>query len=163
MKVSGFNNHPQNLLLFSGRQCLHLWTFLFAEKKINVKVGTGTNRTLNHFSPQKSRASNLARVARAGVLGQARSDTWLWVGPPVPGEWFRATGLPSIVGCFASCYCHCTRNTGSLLYAVRAIERVPADSCHFSCLTNPSQSVVNFPCVQKWERIKTMCAVIAWD
>ncbi len=35
------------------------------------------------------------------------------------------------------------------LYAVRAIERVPAGSCHFSCLTDPSQSVVNFPCIQK--------------
>ncbi len=35
------------------------------------------------------------------------------------------------------------------LYAVRAIDRVPAGSCHFSCLTDPSQSVVNFPCVRK--------------
>ncbi len=35
------------------------------------------------------------------------------------------------------------------VYAVRAIERVPAGSCHFSCLTDPSQSVVNFPCVWK--------------
>ncbi len=49
------------------------------------------------------------------------------------------------------------------VYAVRAIERVPAGSCHFSCLTDPSQSVVNFPCVRKWEHINTMCAVIAWD
>ncbi len=35
------------------------------------------------------------------------------------------------------------------VYAVRAIERVPAGSCHFSCLTDPSQSVVSFPCVWK--------------
>ncbi len=40
------------------------------------------------------------------------------------------------------------------LYAVRAINRVPAGSCHFSCSTDPSQSVVSFPCVQKRERIK---------
>ncbi len=49
------------------------------------------------------------------------------------------------------------------VYAVRAIERVPTGSCHFSCLTDPSQSVANFPCVQKRERIKTMCASIAWE
>ncbi len=40
-----------------------------------------------------------------------------------------------------------TKNTD--LYAVRAIERVPAGSCHFPCSTNPSQSVVSFPCIQK--------------
>ncbi len=28
-------------------------------------------------------------------------------------------------------------------------QSVPAGSCHFSCLTDPSQSVVNFPCVRK--------------
>ncbi len=38
---------------------------------------------------------------------------------------------------------------GLFVYAVRAIERVPAGSCHFSCLTDPSQSVVSFPCVRK--------------
>ncbi len=38
---------------------------------------------------------------------------------------------------------------GGRVYAVRAIERVPAGSCHFSCLTDPSQSVVNFPCIWK--------------
>ncbi len=51
---------------------------------------------------------------------------------------------------------------GTSLYAVRAIKRVPAGSCHFLCLTDPSQSVVSIPCVRKWEHIKTMCAVIAW-
>ncbi len=52
------------------------------------------------------------------------------------------------------------------VYAVRAIERVPAGSCHFLCLADPSQSVVSFPCVRKWEHIKAMCASIArriWD
>ena len=38
---------------------------------------------------------------------------------------------------------------GTALYTVRAIERVPAGSCHFPCLTDPSQSVVSFPCVWK--------------
>ncbi len=33
------------------------------------------------------------------------------------------------------------------LYAVRATERVPAGSCHFSCFTDPSQSVASFLCV----------------
>ena len=33
------------------------------------------------------------------------------------------------------------------MYAVRATERVPAGSCHFPCFTDPSQSVVSFPCV----------------
>ncbi len=28
-------------------------------------------------------------------------------------------------------------------------QRVPAGSCHFSCLTDPLQSVVNFPCIRK--------------
>ena len=52
-----------------------------------------------------------------------------------------------------------------LVYHVRgkSHQSVPAGSCHFSCLTDPSQSVVNFPCVQKREHIKTMCAIIAWD
>ncbi len=49
-----------------------------------------------------------------------------------------------------------------VLYAVRAIKRVPAGSCHFLCFTDPSQSVVSFPCIRKWEHIKTMCASIAW-
>ena len=40
-------------------------------------------------------------------------------------------------------------NTCLLLYAVRATNRVPAGSCHFSCLTDPSQSVVSFPCIRK--------------
>ncbi len=44
------------------------------------------------------------------------------------------------------------------MYAVRATERVPAGSCHFPCSTDPSQSVVSFPCVWKWERIKTKYA-----
>ncbi len=35
------------------------------------------------------------------------------------------------------------------LYAVRATNRVPAGSCHFLCSTDPSQSVVSFPCVRK--------------
>ncbi len=37
----------------------------------------------------------------------------------------------------------------TMLYAVRAIERVPAGSCHFPCLTDPSQLVVSFPCIRK--------------
>ncbi len=49
------------------------------------------------------------------------------------------------------------------LYAVRAVNRVPAGSCHFSCSTDTSQSVVSFPCIWKREHIKTMCASIAWD
>ncbi len=35
------------------------------------------------------------------------------------------------------------------MYAVRATDRVPAGSCHFLCFTDPSQSVVSFPCVRK--------------
>ncbi len=35
------------------------------------------------------------------------------------------------------------------VYAVRATERVPAGSCHFPCFTDPSQSVVSFPCIRK--------------
>ncbi len=35
------------------------------------------------------------------------------------------------------------------LYAVRAIERVPAGSCHFSCFTDPSQLVASFLCIRK--------------
>ncbi len=49
-----------------------------------------------------------------------------------------------------------------VVYAVRATERVPAGSCHFPCFTDPSKSVVSFPCVRKWERIKTKCATSAW-
>ncbi len=59
----------------------------------------------------------------------------------------------------------CTKRTVLLrgkLYAVRATERVPAGSCHFPCFTDPSQSVVSFPCVRKWECIKTMYATSAW-
>ncbi len=37
----------------------------------------------------------------------------------------------------------------SLLYAIRATDRVPAGSCHFPCSTDPSQSVVSFPCIWK--------------
>ncbi len=56
--------------------------------------------------------------------------------------------------------CLCWYTTS--VYAVRAIKRVPAGSCHFLCLTDPSQSVVSVPCVRKWEHIKTTCAIIAW-
>ena len=35
----------------------------------------------------------------------------------------------------------------SILYAVRATERVPAGSCHFPCFTDPSQSVASSLCV----------------
>ncbi len=42
-----------------------------------------------------------------------------------------------------------TPPTHTTLYAVRATDRVPAGSCHFPCSTDPSQSVVSFPCVQK--------------
>ncbi len=38
---------------------------------------------------------------------------------------------------------------GLYVYAVRATERVPTGSCHFPCSTDPSQSVVSFPCVRK--------------
>ncbi len=42
-----------------------------------------------------------------------------------------------------------TRDGSIGVYAVRAINRVPAGSCHFSCSTDPSQSVASFPCIRK--------------
>ncbi len=55
----------------------------------------------------------------------------------------------------------CVGILGVELYAVRATDRVPAGSGHFPCSTDPSQSVVSFPCVRKWERIKTKYATNA--
>ncbi len=49
----------------------------------------------------------------------------------------------------------CILTWNQSMYVVRTTERVPAGSCHFPCFTDPSQSVVSFPCVRKWERIKT--------
>ncbi len=44
---------------------------------------------------------------------------------------------------------HARTHTHTHVYAVRATERVPTGSCHFLCSTDPSQSVVSFPCIQK--------------
>ncbi len=43
------------------------------------------------------------------------------------------------------------------LYAVRAIERVPAGSCHFLCFADPSQSVVSSFASRNENIFKAMC------
>ncbi len=126
----------------------------FASFFINLDAAN-TRRTMNPTQRWPSRRFNLLRLGSRSHF-EILSHKWVSHSDVLAKAICKSDQLITL-------HSYCATLRTNSLYAVRAIERVPAGTCHFSCLTDPSQSVVNFPCVRKWEHIKTMCASIAWD
>ncbi len=122
-------------------------------------------RATAHASP------GAASLAKNGVLGNDNGirpragscieETWRGVG-------LKLLALLVSVDQRSTCFRQLFRNTRQYPTTMRLVmficdrsvsvaervrgkshQRVPAGSCHFSCLTDPSQSVVNFPCIRK--------------
>ncbi len=91
------------------------------------EVGGGVGMGVGEWGSGRGSGLGVGRAAGRGVGRGACKGVATWSGGGVGGG----------------------GRLGASLYAVRAIERVPAGSCHFPCSTDPSQSVVSFPCVQK--------------
>ncbi len=56
-----------------------------------------------------------------------------------------ASAYASMCLCFRACVCDCV----CVCVRGKSHKRVPADSDHFLCLADPSQSVVSLPCIRK--------------